>query len=117
MIAAETSRKLFNSCNNPKMPCFSYPWKKLSEYSNKDFEKIYKPKIYIMFFLSTSISGWKYTEIMSKIYTRIERNIRIMSEWIRRCPACCFAFAISLTMNADRPESGIKVSKNIRVYT
>ena len=50
-------------------------------------------------------------------YTRIEKNIRIITECRSMFPDRSFNFEISLINNVERPESEIKVSKNIRVYT
>ena len=55
--------------------------------------------------------------ITSAEYTRIEKNIRVITEWRRMFPALSFNFVISLINNVERPESEIKVRRKIRVYT
>jgi hypothetical protein len=55
--------------------------------------------------------------ITSAEYTRIEKNIRIITEWRRMFPARSFNFAISLINNVERPASEMKVRRKIRVYT
>ena len=55
--------------------------------------------------------------ITSAEYTRIEKNILIITEWRRMFPARSFNLAISLINNVERPKSEMKVRRKIRVYT